>query len=215
MEAQVAQVPTDPRRADAEVDRAFLTRWSPRAFTPDPVHPEALRSLLEAARWAPSCFNEQPWEFLVAVEEDDRRRFLELLSESNRHWAQHAPVLLFVVARRAFTKNGKPNRTAAFDCGAAWMSLALEAQRRGLSTHAMAGFDVEASYGALGLDPERHETICAVAVGYRSDDASKLSPAHQEKEKQRSTRRRQHESTHVGRFGAQPPQPSSPRQWPP
>lgn len=159
----------NPRRAEAEVDPRFLDRWSPRAFLPDPVPEESIRSLFEAARWAPSAMNEQPWLFLYAVSEEERARFLEPLVEGNRIWAKRAPLLLYVLARRTFEENGKPNRTALFDAGAAWVSLALETRRLGLYAHGMAGFDRKKAHEILGAPEEAYEVIAAVAVGRKGE----------------------------------------------
>jgi nitroreductase len=159
----------NPRVPDADVDAVFLDRWSPRAFRPDPLPAETLATLLEAARWAPSCFNEQPWRFVYAVEPADRARFAALLSPKNRLWADRAPLLLFVVARRAFTESGNENRWAAFDAGAAWMSLALQARRLGLHAHAMAGFSRERAYAELEIPEDLFEILVAVAIGRRDD----------------------------------------------
>jgi len=157
----------NPRRPEAPIDPRFLDRWSPRSFLPTEVPDETLRSLFEAARWAPSCFNEQPWRFVFARETEDRARFLSLLAEANRAWAGKAPVLAFVAAHRSFTRNGKPNRHHAFDAGAAWLSLALEARRHDLYAHAMAGFDEARSYEVLGLDREDWVVLAAIAIGHR------------------------------------------------
>ncbi|MCU0723732.1 MAG: nitroreductase family protein [Planctomycetes bacterium] len=142
-----------PRAPEASVDPMFPDRWSPRSFLPDPLPPEDLRSLLEAARWAPSCFNEQPWLFLWAATAEDRGRFAAALSERNRAWASRAPLLMFLAVRTAFARNGKPNRHAAFDGGAAWMSLALQARRLGYFAHAMAGFDAARAREAAAFRP--------------------------------------------------------------
>lgn len=153
------------RIPEAAVDDLFPGRWSPRSFLPDPVPPEQLESLLEAARWAPSSMNEQPWVFLTAVSETDRKRFCSLLRPGNQVWAYRAPVLMFVLARKYFRDNGRANRTALFDCGAAWMSLALQARMLGLATHAMAGIERDRAYEALGVEREQYEIIAAIAVG--------------------------------------------------
>jgi len=163
----------NPRVPEAEVDAIFPDRWSPRSFDSTPLADEELACLLEAARWAPSCYNEQPWLFLYAVTATDRERFSEALSERNRLWAPLAPLLLFVVARRTFVRSGKPNRHASFDAGAAWMALALQARRRGLYAHAMAGFSREKAHAILGVPEEEFEIIAAVAVGRRAS-AEKL-----------------------------------------
>ncbi len=155
------------RAAEAQVDRLFLDRWSPRAFDPAPIPEETLASLFEAARWAPSCFNEQPWLFVYARTDADRARLLDLLSENNRTWAQRAPVLAFVFAQRRFSKSQKPNRWSGFDAGAAWMSLALQARLLGLSSHAMGGFDEERAYQALGVPRDDYQAMAAIAIGRR------------------------------------------------
>jgi nitroreductase len=155
------------RTAQANVDPLFLERWSPRAFEPTPLAEETLASLFEAARWAPSCLNEQPWLFVYARSEPDRSRFASVLAESNQTWARQAPVLAFVFARRRFSKNDTPNRWAGFDAGAAWMSLALQARLLGLDTHAMGGFDEERVYEALGVPRDDYQAMAAIAIGRR------------------------------------------------
>jgi nitroreductase len=160
------------RKIQASVDNQFPERWSPRAFSTETISDEMLVSLFEAARWAPSCANEQPWLFLYAVSEEDRNVFLNLLAPGNRRWAGQAPVLLFLLARRTFAKGGEPNRHHGFDAGAAWMSLALQARKMDLHTHAMAGFDEEKAYEVLGVPKEEYEIMAAIAlgkVGERSD----------------------------------------------
>ena len=153
------------RVPDAEVNPIFPDRWSPRAFDPEPVPDADLRSLFEAARWAPSCYNEQPWIFLHSTTEAERLKYLSILVAKNREWAKNAPVLAFLFARRSFSMNGKPNRWAAFDCGAAWMSLALQARMLGLYAHGMAGYSPERAYSILGVSEEENEVICAIAIG--------------------------------------------------
>lgn len=168
---------TTPRKPNADVDPQFLDRWSPRAFRTDPLTPAQISSLFEAVRWAPSCFNEQPWRIVYAERgQPEHAALLGLLVESNRAWADRAPLLLVVFARRNFKKNGKPNRTAAFDTGSAWMSLALEARRLGLYAHAMAGYDVARSYTDLGVPESDYESCAAVAVGVHGDPADLPEP---------------------------------------
>lgn len=158
----------NPRCPEAEVNAQFIDRWSPRAFDPTPLTEEQIDSLFEAARWAPSCYNDQPAVFVYATTEDDRRRFATALVEGNRVWARSAPMLMFVLARRAFSHNGKANRWAGFDAGAAWMSLALQARHLGLYTHAMAGFDVAVAQNLLEVDPDEFDILAAVAIGRRA-----------------------------------------------
>ena len=170
------------RIPEAEVGCMFYDRWSPRSFLPEPVPEHQLLSLFEAARWAPSCFNEQPWLFLYATGTVDRKRFASLLVEKNREWASAAPVLMFVIARRCFSATGKVNRYALFDAGAAWVSLAFQARRLGLYAHAMGGFDREKAFAVLDVPKDKYEIIAAVALG-RKGPASQLSPDIEEVEK--------------------------------
>src|SRR5262245_53806068 len=125
------------RVPEVPVEAQFTARWSPRAFAPTPVTKEQLATLFEAARWAPSCYNEQPWLVGYATSAADRERMLVLLVEGNRSWASKAPVLGIAFARRNFTHNGKPNRWGPFDTGAASFALALQAHALGLATHFM------------------------------------------------------------------------------
>lgn len=162
----------NPRIPEADVDREFLDRWSPRAFRQDPITKAQLASLFEAMRWAPSCFNEQPWRLCYGLAgEPAHARIVGLLVEAN-HWAAKAPLLIVLFNRRNFSHNDKPNRTSAFDTGAAWMSLALEARKLGLYSHGMAGFDTQRAYTELGADPAIYEVQAAIAVGALGDPAT-------------------------------------------
>jgi len=122
-------------------------RWSPRAFSERPVEPDKLRSVLEAARWAPSSRNEQPWAYLVATREDPEsyERLFGVLMETNRAWAQKVPVLILTLAHTQLAKDGTPNRHGFYDLGQATSNLLLQATSLGLVTHQMGGFDVEAA----------------------------------------------------------------------
>lgn len=142
-------------------------RWSPRAFSPEPVGEAALGSLFEAARWAPSCYNEQPWSFVVATSEEPEEfaRLFACVLPGNA-WAARAPVLGLSVARLSFGRNGKPNRHAVHDVGQATLALALQAEALGLATCQLGGFDVERARTELGL-PVDHEPVAMFAVGRR------------------------------------------------
>ena len=140
-----------------------------------------MRSLFEAARWAPSCSNEQPWMFAYAVSESGRAKIVEVLVPQNQIWAAKAPLLMVIFSRLTFAHNGKPNAWHSFDAGAAWMSLALQAHKLGLIAHAMGGFDPEKAYATLGVDREKYAAIAAVAVGYYGD-RSELPTPLQERE---------------------------------
>lgn len=163
------------KQAETEhpVHELFERRWSPRAFDARAVEPEKLRSLLEAARWAASCFNEQPWSFIVAAKGDEGdayERLLGCLAEANARWAGRAPVLMISVARLDFQRNGKPNRHAFHDVGQAAAHLALQATALGLAVHQMAGFDVSKARERFNV-PEGFEPVAAIAVGYPGDPA--------------------------------------------
>jgi nitroreductase len=159
------------RLAEAEIDAMFTDRWSPRGFFPEPLPAHQILALFEAARWAPSCFNEQPWFFIYATGEEDRRKLGTALVAKNQRWALSAPLLMFVLARRRFKESGRENRHAAFDAGSAWMSLALQARKMGLYAHAMAGFNVDKAYGVLGVSPDEYLIMAAIAVGRRDPQA--------------------------------------------
>jgi nitroreductase len=142
-------------------------RWSPRAFSAQPVEPDKLLSVLEAARWAPSSRNEQPWTYLVATR-DDQKEFDDLLAvlmTTNRAWAQKAPVLILAVAHTLWTKEGTPNRVGIYDLGLATMNLVTQATALGLVTHQMGGFDVEAARERFRV-PAGWEPICVIALGH-------------------------------------------------
>ena len=152
-------------------------RWSPRAFGEEAVEPDVLASLFEAARWAPSSSNEQPWTYIVATR-DDAENFAKLVSvlvPSNAMWAKNAPVLALAVVELAFSKNGTPNRNAQYDVGAASAWLTVEATSRGLFVHQMAGFDTEKSRLVFQI-PAGWEPISAIAIGYPGDPNSLPQP---------------------------------------
>jgi nitroreductase len=142
-------------------------RWSPRAFANKPVEHHLLGSLFEAARWAPSSYNAQPWAYFVATK-DDKENFEKMLSvlvEFNAGWAKAAPVLVLVVADQKFRHNGSANRNAFYDTGAASALLSLEATSRGLAVHQMAGFDAAKARQVFEI-PADWEPIAAIAIGY-------------------------------------------------
>jgi nitroreductase len=155
------------RTPDAEIDPSFVQRWSPRAFSSEPLEPALVHSLFEAARWAPSASNLQPWLFVYADTEESLAKVRPIVRDGNRRWADRAPLLVFVFARRHNPKTGEPNRLAVFDTGAAWMSLALQAGKLGLYTHAMGGIHQDRAYEILAVAPEEYESLCAIAIGKR------------------------------------------------
>ena len=146
-------------------------RWSPRAFDERPIEPEKLRSLFEAARWAPSSNNGQPWRFLVATRDNkiDYDRLLNCLVEANQKWAYRAPVLLLSVAKLQF-EDGSPNRHALYDTGMAVENLSLQATELGLVAHQMAGFLIDRARADCQI-PEGYEPVAMMAIGYPGDPA--------------------------------------------
>jgi len=153
------------RRADHPVDPLFLDRWSPRAMTGEGIPPDELMVLFEAARWAPSSANNQPWRILYARRDSEHwPLFLDLLVDSNKVWAQHAAALLLFVSKTTFDFNGKPYPTHSYDTGAAWENLALQGSLKGYVVHGMQGFDYERAREALNI-PEGFRVEAMAAVG--------------------------------------------------
>ncbi len=160
-----------------KVDTQFPERWSPRAFLPDQLSEEEIGILFEAARWAPSCFNEQPWLFAYTDSSSDRYTdFTDALNDKNREWAGKAPLLILVFSKKIFARNVKPNRWAQFDTGAAWMSLALQARKMGFYAHGMAGFSRDKAFEAAGVDPGEYDSIAAIAVGKLDEEHESGEP---------------------------------------
>lgn len=143
----------------------ILNRWSPRAMSGKALAQEELMALFEAARWAPSSYNAQPWRFIYALRDTPAWEiYVNLLGDFNKTWATKASALVVVVARTTFEYNGNPSVTHAFDAGAAWENLALEASSRGLVAHGMEGFDYAAAARAVKM-PADHEVLAMLAIG--------------------------------------------------
>lgn len=153
------------RIADHPIDTLFLDRWSPRAMTGEPISPTDLMTLFEAARWAPSANNNQPWRFLYALRDSQQwPLFFDLLVEANKVWAYNAAALLVIVSKTSFDHNGKPSITHSFDCGAAWASLALQGSLKGFVVHGMQGFDYARARTELAI-PDDFQVEAMAAVG--------------------------------------------------
>ena len=167
----------NPAPAEYPVHELIRERWSPRAFSRKEISSEDLRSLFEAARWAPSSSNEQPWAFIVATRNDNENfsKALQPLVEFNANWAKNAYVLGFAVAELAFAKNNAPNRNAHYDTGAAMSQLPTEATSRGIFVHQMAGFDPDTAREVFEI-PSGWDAIAAFAMGYPGDPASLPQP---------------------------------------
>jgi nitroreductase len=164
--------PGDYRKPAHDVESSFIERWSPRAMSAEPLSQEELMRLLEAARWAPSAYNEQPWRFLYARRDTQHwQTFFELMINFNQQWAKNAAALFVVVSKGTFQHNGKPNVTHSFDSGAAWQSLALQGSAMGLVVHGMAGFDAEKARRSLRIPDDYHvEAMIAVGKPGRTED---------------------------------------------
>jgi nitroreductase len=156
-----------PANTDLPIHELLKKRWSPRAFSDRPVSDSDLRLLLEAARWAPSAMNEQPWRLIVARRENREEfdRLAACLAPANRVWAQHASVLIAVVARETYRRNGKPNPHAWHDTGQAIAHITVQATALGLAVHQMGGFDSDAVRSTYGV-PEGFSPVSVVAIGY-------------------------------------------------
>jgi len=158
----------------------FVERWSPRAFQAYDIPDAVLERIFDAARWSPSCFNEQPWRIYTSTP-SSFDEFLKLLVEGNQGWAKHSSVLGFVVAKTTFARNDTHNAWAELDCGAAWMALSLQARFEGLYTHGMGGIHADRVAEYLGLDTQSEKVLMGFALG-KLADLSSLSPEQREKE---------------------------------
>lgn len=171
----------DVRRADHPIEQLFVDRWSPRAMTGETISEEDLMVLFEAARWAPSSYNNQPWRILYARRESEQwQLFFNLLVEFNQSWAKNAAVLLLFISKDTFDMNGEPSVTHSFDTGAAWENLALQGWLKGLVVHGMQGFDFDRARTVLNV-PEGFKVEAMAAIG-KPADASVLPEALRERE---------------------------------
>lgn len=169
------------RKTTYPIQPLILNRWSPRAMTKEPLKDEELFPLFEAARWAPSSYNGQPWRFLYAKRDTPNwNLFFDLLIDFNKSWCVNGAVLGLILARKTFEKNEKPAKTSALDTGAAWQNICLEGTSRGLVVHGMQGFNYEKARSALNV-PEVFEILAMFAVGKKAPKES-LSKELQEKE---------------------------------
>ncbi len=148
----------------------IASRWSGRAYDPErEVDETQIAALLEAARWAPSCYGDQPWRYIVCVRKSNPGawdRAFSCLAEGNRNWAQYAPVLMLASADSVMSRSGKPNRWGQYDTGAASLSLCLQATDLGLMVHQMGGFDADKARTVFTI-PERYTPMAMMAVGYQ------------------------------------------------
>jgi len=155
------------RKPEHDVHSLILSRWSPRAMSGEEISDQELMTLFEAAKWAPSSFNGQPWRFIYAKRNTKHwQKFFEFLVEGNQGWVKDGAVLLVVISRRTFERNNKPARTHSFDAGSAWENLALQGTSMGLVVHAMQGFDYDRAKDELGV-PDEYQVEAMVVIGKR------------------------------------------------
>ncbi len=195
---------TDAKRATTAepIHDLLATRWSPRAIDQEaPVAREQITALLEAARWAPSCFGDQPWRFVVWDRFSDPSGWqtaFDCLAEGNRAWVRRAPLLLAAVADSEFERNGKPNRWGQYDTGAASENLCLQATALGLVSHQMGGFDRNRLAGEFGI-LERYTPMAMIVVGHPADPST-LPEDRQDEERAPRRRRPLAEIAFQGRW---------------
>lgn len=155
------------RKPSYEINPIFVNRWSSRSFVSHEISDKDLFSLFEAARWAPSSYNNQPWRFIYAKKNSSNwKNLFELLDDYNKQWCADASALIVVMAKKTFDHNGELMPTNQFDTGAAWENLALQAVSQGLATHPMAGFDHDKARKNLGI-PDEYDIPAMIVVGKR------------------------------------------------
>jgi nitroreductase len=187
-------------RPDHPILDLVARRWSPRAFADRPVEAEKLRSLFEAARWAASCFGEQPWSFVVAPRQDaEAFETLAGCLVAGNAWARQAPVLALSVAALNFARNGAPNRHAWHDVGLAMGNLSAQATSLELFVHQMAGFDPDRARQLLDI-PATHAPVAMMAIGYLGDPST-LTPEQQQRETAPRQRKSLAEFVFGGKWG--------------
>lgn len=189
----------------APIHEVIANRWSPRAFDPAKyVSHQDLTSVIEAARWAPSCFNDQPWRYVICNKASDAGAWqgaLSVIADKNQLWAKNAPVLIMAVAMANFGHNGKPNRWSAYDTGAASLGLCLQATALGLIVHQMGGFDPDRARQVLGL-PDDCTPMAMMALGYQAA-AETLAEDFQAGELAERSRAALEQRFYLGRWGAE------------
>lgn len=177
-----------------KLNKAIQERWSPRAFSNQPVTTETIEILFEAARRAPSSRNEQPWSYYYAHRDNTKEfnQMVALLTGNNPLWAKDAQLLIISVMKKNLDYNNKPNGKALHDIGAANVSLAIQASYMGLQAHPMGGFDKEKAAGYLQLDTENYEPVIMIAVGF-PDETVLLSEETKQRMQQHQSRKEQKE----------------------
>ncbi len=195
-----------PADADHPIHDLIRNRWSPRAFAGTPVARTTLLTVLEAARWAASSNNGQPWAFIVATKEDaaEHQRLVDCLMPGNQGWAINAPVLMLSFARKNWEGEDRANRTAQHDVGLAAGTLALQAEAEGLVVHQMAGIDVSKIREVYDV-PEVYDPMAAIALGYQGEVDDLDSETFREREVAPRVRKPLPEFVFSGKFGSASP----------
>ena len=195
-----------PAESQYPLQPLIRDRWSPVCFTSKKIEPAVLGSLFEAARWAPSSYNEQPWGFCLATQDQPTEfaAMLGCLAEANQEWVKHAYGLVISVAKLAFDRNGKPNRHAFHDVGLATQNLFIEALSQGVSCHPMAGFDPEKARSVLSI-PATHEAVAAIALGYSAEDLSGFPAGLRQRDEAGRQRKPLNQVVFTGAFGKPDP----------
>lgn len=179
-----------PATTQVAIHEIIANRWSGRAYDPNkPVTREQVLALLEAARWAPSCYGDQPWRFVVWNKADDAAGWqaaFDTIMSGNQDWVKDAPLLVLACADTLFNHNGQPNRFAQYDTGAAVENLCLQAEAMGLMAHQMGGYDADKARAAFGV-PAQYTLMAMISVGYPTDPASFSAEA---KERETAPRKR-------------------------
>ncbi len=189
-----------PANTNFDIHPLLTKRWSPRAFSREPVEREKLQRIFEAARWSPSASNEQPWSFIIGFEGDETfRQIFESLVEFNQLWVKTAPVLVVAIGRKVSVKSGKHNEYYRYDVGQALAHLTIQATSEGMFVHQMGGFDAKQLSGSFEI-PEDHEAITVFTVGYQGD-YKELHPNHQKLELADRIRKSQEDFIYSGKFG--------------
>lgn len=187
------------QRSDLALHPILNARYSPRAFSERAVTDEELELVLEAARWAPSSMNEQPWRFLVTRRgEEGHAELLATLNPSNQVWAHKAPVLILNLVHRILSRIGQENFHARHDLGIATAQLTAQATALGMGLHILGGFHADAARAAFGI-PEAYDVVSVIVLGFPGDPASLPEHLHQ-RELHHSPRRPLAELVHYGRF---------------
>jgi nitroreductase len=195
-----------PAITNLEIHPVIKKRWSPRSFQPNKhVEPEKLQRIFDAARWAPSSFNEQPWRFIVGTRgagskpDETWEKLYGTLAEFNQKWAHLAPVLVITLGKKTYTKNGNPSKVYKYDLGASAAYMTFQAYSEGLVMHQMGGFDKEKAIEAFEV-PGDYEPVTAIAIGYQ-DVPEKLIPEMEKSERAPRSRHELDQLVFSGRFG--------------